>query len=126
MARLNLNGTVRLERPPKEAASEPCATCPFRKGNDRELARLVPEMVHPDSPLAWVNQFLKPIARILVRIAPRFVAWNTRVLAKRLAARVPFVCHSSIYKFDHGRLDDLCDESEWRLCAGADAQWKGQ
>lgn len=114
--------TIYSTTPPQPAAAEPCATCPFRTGNDRKLARLAPEMSHPDMPLAWAARFIQPIMRLLARVAPKFVAWNTRKFAAAMAAHKPFLCHSTIYKFANGRLARVRDQSEWRLCAGTEGQ----
>ena len=109
--------TVVSHEPPKCSAERPCATCPFVLGNDKALARFAVDMNHPGVRAGRIGQMLRPLTWVLARLFPTLVAKWTRRLARLIANDLPFICHSSLYKFD-GAKTTVRAESEWRLCAG--------
>lgn len=107
---------------PHCASDAPCASCPFLVGNDRELARVAVDLLHPDAPFYRTQRLLRPLMVLVARVWPAKVASWTRSMARVISSGDRnFICHSSVYKLD-GSNTTVKPKEQWRLCKGVEQE----
>lgn len=112
---------IPLKQPLNCAADTPCKTCPFVVGNDAALAKLFVEMITPQLPGYRFEKILRPVMRVVARLFPKLLTKLVRWTAtKQVQTGAPFICHSSVYKFEVGAETHLQPPEQWRVCKGSE------
>lgn len=109
-------GMRRLWMPKRTELKEPCASCPFRQGNDDEFGEVVNRLRKANG-----------MGKLPFHIPEgRRVLDDVRLSLEREVEEHggEFVCHQTAYRLDDDDMK-MRDEAAWRQCAGAARHYRG-